>query len=234
MCAPRPLPPAPLLLLSLLLLLPRPAAAQCDTNPNATAVYALTLQNFASNSNFSVVPEPGLNFSPPVAIAHANRITFFLLRARASRPVEIIAEQGVNTPLVYLARSLIPSRLVKSVVDFGQPTLPGTEVTVNIRVDCERPFVSFVSMLAPSPDWIVAVAREQLVNANGRFRARRQGPLFTYDAGTDSGGDFTPPADLSLDIPTVPQQNIAPLVEDETDVFDGQAVGFYILRRVSY
>eukprot|EP00177_Eucheuma_denticulatum_P006191 GFKZ01011295.1.p1 GENE.GFKZ01011295.1~~GFKZ01011295.1.p1 ORF type:complete len:177 (+),score=14.58 GFKZ01011295.1:76-531(+) len=150
----------------------------------------------------------------------------------ASEPVRILAEQGVNEPLVTFARSLRSSGLVRSVINFQTPTMPGTSATVRIRVDCQRPFISFAAMLAPSPDWIVAKARENMLNPAGRFRGMVSGPLFTYDSGTDSGGDFTPPSDLSLDIPTMPQQNIVPLREDDTDVFEGEAVGRFILRRV--
>lgn len=222
-----------LLVASLTLLhFPSPAVSLCTGNSDDTALYALTLQNFATRRNFSVLPRSGLVFSPPVAISHGNRVTFFILRGMASQPVRILAEQGLNGPLIRLARGLRSSGLVRSVINFRTPTMPGSSATMRIRVDCERPFISFAAMLAPSPDWIVARARENMLNPAGRFRGMVTGPLFTYDSGTDSGGDFTPPSDLSLDIPTVPQQNIVPLREDDTDVFDGEAVGRFILRRI--
>lgn len=56
--------------------------------------------------------------------------------------------------------------------------------------------------------------------------------LIAYDAGVDDGRDFTPPLDTSLDEPTAPQKNIAPLVEDETDRFEGRIVGKYVIQKI--
>ena len=52
-------------------------------------------------------------------------------------------------------------------------------------------------------------------------------------AGVDDGREFTDPSDASLDIPTEPTLNIAPLVEDETDRFDGKYVGYYEIKLIS-
>lgn len=66
----------------------------------------------------------------------------------------------------------------------------------------------------------------------GKFRRRRYGYMLAYDAGTDNGKEFTDPADASLDLPTVPQKNIAPLVEDDTDQFDGRIVGRFTIKKM--
>ena len=98
-------------------------------------------------------------------------------------------------------------------------------------VDCDNPYLTALSMIAPSPDWVVQISNMPLMKY-GKFIKKRYGQLIAYDCGTDSGRDFTDPADTSLDIPTEPALNIAPLREDETDRFGRRAVGYYKIERM--
>ena len=64
----------------------------------------------------------------------------------------------------------------------------------------DYPLVSFVTMLAPSPDWFTGVASVPLYG-KGAFVDRIEGVLWAWDAGTDSGvtyiaeNDETQPAE---------------------------------------
>lgn len=88
-------------------------------------------------------------------------------------------------------------------------------------------------MVAPSPDWIAQINNLNLFSRSRKSFVRRIiAPLRAYDAGVDSGSNFTDPSDPSLDIPTEPQLNIAPLVEDPTDPFMGRIIGRYIITRI--
>jgi hypothetical protein len=62
-------------------------------------------------------------------------------------------------------------------------------------------------MLAPSPDWFVGVAGLDL-RAGGAWLPERTVDLFVYDAGTDSGPNYTSPND-----DTDPPEPIARIVE---------------------
>lgn len=128
------------------------------------------------------------------------------------------------------ARSL--GRGVKSIVNAGAPTMPGGTTSLILDVDCEHSFVTVIGMIAPSPDWIVQVNNRNLVDTRGRFVYSVSGDMIAYDAGVDSGREFTDPSDASLDIPTLPRDNIAPLVEDETDRFQGRVVGKFSIVRM--
>lgn len=200
---------------------------------SGSAQYDVTFYNFLTAENFgSLIPSDGLVFSPLSAVSHSNRVSLLTVRGFASEPVELIAEKGDNSELVAVAESLL-GKGTKSVVAADGPTMPGNKTTLRVAVDCENPFVTAISMIAPSPDWIVQVSNKNLFSSGHQaFVPYTWGYLIAYDAGTDSGMEFTNPEDESLDEPTEPPLNIAPLVEDETDRFEGRLVGKYVIEKV--
>ncbi|PXF44893.1 Spondin-1 [Gracilariopsis chorda] len=197
------------------------------------ALYRVTFRNLLTPENFGdLIPETGLVFSPLAGASHSNRISFFTIRGFASPQVEQIAETGQNGRFVRLARNLKYSRRgVLSVSAANGPTMPGNTTTLYFFVDCAHPFITMLGMIAPSPDWIVQLNNRPLIR-DGEFISGENGTLIAYDTGTDDGREFTSPVDASLDMPTEPQQNIAPLVEDETDRFEGRIVGMFYIQRV--
>ena len=69
-----------------------------------------------------------------------------------------------------------------------------------------RPLVSVIARISPSPDWFIGVHDIDLCDRkNGKWlMSRKVYPLYPYDAGTDSGAQFTsqnqatsPPRDIS-------------------------------------
>lgn len=103
---------------------------------------------------------------------------------------------------------------------------PDAVDTVNLRlkVDCSTNYFSFITMVAPSPDWFIATANRALTNSNGQFINVLSGDLLVYDAGTDSGPMLTSPNQ-----PTNPRENIAPLNQPP---FAGNAIGRFTMRRL--
>lgn len=203
---------------------------------SGSAKYQITFVNFLTGRIFrGLIPPTGLSFSPIAGISHSNRQSFLTIRGFATGPIEEIAETGDNSRLIRLAKRLRrENRGVKSIVDAGAGTPPGRFTTIELEVDCENPFVTVVAMIAPSPDWIVQINNRNLFDEDrGEFINFDWDFLIAYDAGTDSGREFTDPSDPNLDIPTEPADNIAPLVEDETDRFEGRNVGKYIIKRVA-
>lgn len=211
------------------------SAATPFPNCRGSAKYKVNFHNQLTPQNFGdLIPPTGLVYSPLAGFSHSNRQSFLTVRGFADRRVEQVAETGVNTRIIRFGKRLRNRHLgVLSVVDAGAPTMPGNTTTIFLNVDCEHSFVTVLGMIAPSPDWIVQINNRNLFDtARGRFVRRLSGDLIAYDTGVDDGREFTAPSDLSLDIPTVPQKNIAPLVEDETDRFEGRVVGAYSIQRV--
>jgi len=201
------------------------------------AVYKVAFHNLLTAKNFgSLIPRGGLVYSPLAGVSHSNRISLFTIRGFASKAVELIAEQGVNSLFIRKAKFIRwKTGEVRSVVDAGAPTMPGTATVLRLSVDCRNPSLTVIGMIAPSPDWIVQINNFLTYDlSDGEFIKYAAGDLIAYDSGVDDGNQFTPPANLSLDIPTVPQKNIAPLVEDDTDRFEGRVVGRYTIRRIYY
>lgn len=175
------------------------------------------------------IPRSGLVFSPISIVTHSPRVSFLTVSGFASPQVEQIAETGDNGRFLSFAKSLTS---VSSVESASGPTMPGSETTVRVNATCAYPYITGLSMIAPSPDWIVQFSNVPLLDLNGSFIDEDSGTLFAYDAGTDSGDMFTNPFNATFDMPTEPPQTIVPLSMDETDAFDGMAVGSYRIRKL--
>lgn len=79
----------------------------------------------------------------------------------------------------------------------------------SISVSEDFPYITLVSMVAPSPDWFIAVNSENLrsgnPSVNNGWKDTYTIDMFAYDAGTDSGTDYesgnsvtTPRANISM------------------------------------
>lgn len=201
------------------------------TSCEGTAKYRIIFYNFLSSTGRfrNIVPAGGLNFSPLAAVTHDPRISLFTIRGFASSGLEAICENGNNAAFLDEARAA--GGRVTSVVG-GDGVIPGGNRSyVEVNATCDNSYLTVVSMIAPSPDWIVQINNFALVR-RGRFIRWARGRLVAYDCGTDSGREFTDPANTTLDIPTVPVDNIVRLDMDETDRFDGRTIGFYRIIRM--
>lgn len=69
------------------------------------------------------------------------------------------------------------------------PNVTGKTFAV-FRVDKRHHLVSLVSMIFPSPDWIVGVSGLELCARNGSWIESRVLNLYPWDAGTDSGPTY--------------------------------------------
>ena len=72
-----------------------------------------------------------------------------------------------------------------------------------MTVSLEYDQVTFVTMIAPSPDWFIGVSGLSLLE-NGDWAQRIDVELFAYDAGTDDGRRYT-----SANKPLSPRQPIS-------------------------
>lgn len=186
---------------------------------NGTARYRLKVTSLWATPRFSSIPSFA-HFSPLIAATHTGRFSPFIIYGYATDGFKAVAETGDTSSF---RRELIQARdagFVKDVQNTrGFGISGGESFSVVLEADCEKRYVSGVTMLAPSPDWVVAVSRIDLLK-DGLFRKRARGRLMVYDAGTDSGTSFT-----SSNAPTQPRENIAPLV--------GGGVGGMVIARYS-
>jgi len=156
----------------------------------ADVLYRITFKgNFSGKThrtfNFPMNP----HFSPLVAIGHDANASFFPLGATASEGVKTVAETGNPKKLLGEIQTLMTAGFIKD-FEVGDGPFGGTSsVEVVVTVDHASPLVSLITMIAPSPDWIVGLNGYSLLE-NGKFIKKRVVELFALDAGTDAGGYF--------------------------------------------
>ncbi len=145
--------------------------------------------------NFSEDIFPGENFpsdphfSPVNVVSHTKEFALFPTGTLATEGVKIVAETGNPAQLT---EELNAAQMVSSVLAFTKSgPIDGSEVVnLNIKVKADSPYISVLSMIAPSPDWVVGVNNFK-VYRKGHFIKRAYIPLYAIDAGTDSGADYS-------------------------------------------
>lgn len=161
--------------------------------------------------------------SPFTAFTHSRRFSAFVLSGFATHGVQNVAEIGDNSVLIEELQAETAAPFIHSMATNDAPIFDGDTFTAELEVNCEYTRISFISMVAPSPDWFIGVDNMNLFQG-GFFIDRAEGDLFVYDAGTDSGTTFDAPDEV-----TDPQQNIAPL---NGEPFNGVPVASYVIEKV--
>lgn len=172
-----------------------------------SAKYSVTVTGNWSEANHPNNFPDNDHFSPVAGMVHNNGASLFTTGNLASPGIKKMAETGGTNPLDDEVESFINSGDALSFVkDAGLPT--GTsEIEFEIDLTKDHPLVSLVSMIAPSPDWFVAVSNVNLYE-NGLFLDQITVEAGTYDAGTDSGENFT-----SANQPSDPVENVFAIKE---------------------
>ncbi|WP_052461092.1 T9SS type A sorting domain-containing protein [Psychroserpens mesophilus] len=153
------------------------------------------------NGNSTAAIPGNAHWSNLVGATHNSNYTLVEMGTLASTGVKNVAETGNNTALMMEVMNEINFTgnanqwLQESFSPFHNIS---TATLSNIVVTSEFPLLSLVSMIAPSPDWMIAVNSIHL-RAGGSWANEIVIPLFPYDAGTDSGTMYT-----SANMPTSP------------------------------
>ena len=200
-----------------------PAMAQADT-----VTYELTLEITWSveTAPFQFPANPHL--SRLFGATHNSRYTLFRDGHTASSGLELMAENGRGS--VLMAEFAEAARRGRVGTVFEGPNLavsPGV-VSTTFAATSEHPLLSFVTMIAPSPDWFIGGADLPLL-VDGTWIDAIELELWAWDSGTDSG--------LSYDSPnaeTQPQQSVRLLATPHV-LTAGRLVSFGTahVRRVS-
>jgi Spondin_N/Hint module len=200
------------LALLLVILLGSPAAAKCV----GSKIYYLTFQfNWtpATDAAYPAAATPG--FSDIVCATHDASYSVWASSALASSPVVAVAERGDSAPL---RAALRRARKVGGVLDVATapgpvvspaPLAPGEDpvvaappapsiaptdlVKMSLAVNgtSGHTLVSCIAGIHPSPDFFVGLASLDLCRPNGEFNETQTLLLRAWDAGTDSGVDYT-------------------------------------------
>ncbi len=182
-----------------------PVAPAPPPTPDATASYVVTFAATWSAATHPNMFPSNPHFSGLIGATHRAGIRFWSPGAIATNGIEAMAELGSKTPLdIGIGRAIDNGNAEHLLSGDGIARSPGN-VTLAFDISVEHPFVTLVSMVAPSPDWFVGVSEMSLFE-NGDWAAEIVVELQPYDAGTDSGNTYNAP-----DRDTVPRIPIAHL-----------------------
>lgn len=161
----------------------------------ATFNFKWTKQDFPENYPSSA------HFSKLIGWSHKTESTFFKVGTIASDGIKNMAELGVTSTLSNEFKSKIDEKEgYKSVIGSGLGSGTG-KISIDLGVDKNHPSITLATMLAPSPDWYVAVMNINLLE-NGEFVDQKTVNALTYDAGTDSGISYS--SSNKATVPRVP------------------------------
>ncbi|KAK3923248.1 Spondin-1 [Frankliniella fusca] len=142
-------------------------------------------------------------FSDVIGASHDVEYRFWEYNGMASEGLKQVAERGTTRALeTELKAESDHIRTIIKARGISYPNVTGKTFAV-FRVDQKNHLMSLVSMIDPSPDWIVGVSGLELCLSNGSWVDHVQLNLYPFDAGTDSGLTYIAP-----DQPTVPQEPI--------------------------
>ena len=188
-------------------------AGQCP----ASATYGVTFRaTWDATSHGDSPPFPsGAHFSRVVGTTHVEEASFWSSGGVATDGIEIMAETGAVDVLCDEVQAEVGSGRAGGCIRGQQASFrsPGT-VRLSFGVDEEFPFLTLVSMIAPSPDWFVGIDGVSLRQGEC-WAPRIEMDLAGYDAGTDSGATFTAPnADVTPHEPIGPVEALPAAVRD--------------------
>jgi hypothetical protein len=164
-----------------------------------SARYRVTVVLEWSPATHPATLPPGWHTSPPVVAAHQTPGNLVPVDSIASPGIESMAETG-KTSLLLDELAVNPA---VGGVDTGQRVDGAGTDELEVDVTQSTPLLSLVTMLAPSPDWFVGVADVPLFD-DGSWTERVELDVTPWDAGTDSGVEFT-----SDNVDTQPRQAIS-------------------------
>jgi hypothetical protein len=138
------------------------------------------------------------HFSGLIGATHQQEVRFWQEGSLASDGIESMAERGSKTPLDREIERAISDGTAETLLSGGGIDRSPGSVSLDFSISVQHPFVTLVSMVAPSPDWFVGASALSLLQ-DGDWARELIVELHPYDAGTDSGTSYA-----SRDRDTVP------------------------------
>uniref|UniRef100_UPI00358F2622 spondin-1 isoform X2 n=1 Tax=Myxine glutinosa TaxID=7769 RepID=UPI00358F2622 len=185
---------------------PIPGCCACDS-----AKYRLTFYgNWSESTHPRDYPKLATHWSALIGASHSANYVPWEYGGLASDGVRRVAEWGSPIAMEEEIRRQGPEILtvikMKSLWPAWQPRHIRPGPSAEFSVDRDHPFMSFLSMLGPSPDWNVGLSAENLCTSDCSWVQHSVQDLIPWDAGTDSGTTYESP-----NLPTIPQERIRPL-----------------------
>jgi hypothetical protein len=130
------------------------------------------------------------HFSPLIGWSHATNTAFFQVGTLASEGIKNMAELGSTSAISDEINTKIANEEGLALIKGAGLSSGVGAINVNVQVSNEFSAITLSSMVAPSPDWYVAIVNVSLLE-NGSFVDQLIVPIEVYDAGTDSGSSYS-------------------------------------------
>ena len=181
---------------------PAPAPAPAP-DPDARASYRVTFEaTWSAATHPDMFPETP-HFSGLIGATHEDGFRLWQGGTIASNGIEAMAELGAKTPFDMEIQQAIDAGRAEHLLSGDGIARSPNAVVLDFDISLDKPSVTLVSMIAPSPDWFVGVSNLSLLD-NGDWADELVIDLDPYDAGTDSGASYE-----SRDRDTSPREPIA-------------------------
>uniref|UniRef100_A0A8D8Q115 Spondin-1 n=1 Tax=Cacopsylla melanoneura TaxID=428564 RepID=A0A8D8Q115_9HEMI len=144
-------------------------------------------------------------FSDIIGASHTSTYRFWDVGGIATEGLRQVAERGSTRTLEAELKS--QSENIRTIIKargISYPNVTMGKTFAVFRVDRKKHLMSLVSMIDPSPDWIVGVSGLELCLKNCTWVTSKSVDLYPFDAGTDSGKTY-----ISPDQPTMPRESIS-------------------------
>jgi hypothetical protein len=171
----------------------------------SAAIYDISITTIWNTTNHTSVPG-GAHWSPLAGATHknSNDILQFGALAPMTNGIKDIAETGSNGNFQSEVNTIIKAGNANQYLQQGFSPFAGNNSNAtlsNVSVDEGFPYITLVSMVAPSPDWFISLNSENLksgdIGINNGWKDTYTIDVFAYDAGTDDGTDYTSPDAVS-------------------------------------
>ncbi len=161
------------------------------------AIYDISVTTIWNSTDHTSVPGSA-HWSNLIGATHSTADEFVSLGTNATLGIKDVAERGDNTEITNEINAAISSGDADQLLQDGFSPFAGNNSMagyMNITVSESFPLITLVSMVAPSPDWFIAVNSLSLRSGNpavnNGWKDTFTMDVFAYDAGTDDGTDYT-------------------------------------------
>jgi hypothetical protein len=168
----------------------------------STATYDIDFTSTWNSADHGTLPG-NAHWSNLVGANHNANITFLEMGGTATQGIENVAELGSNSVFNSEVQTAINSGNAEQWLEqsFSPFAAISSATLVDVVVSEDYPLLTLVSMIAPSPDWIIAVNSLNLWDTSmNKWKESFTIDLFPYDAGTENGFNYS-----TSNAATVPQ-----------------------------
>ena len=180
------------------------------------------ISNWSNTTHPTDYPSTSAHWSPLIGTTHTNAAQFLQFGLVASPGVEQVAETGATSIITTEINAIIIGGLAYKIINgSGLGSGLGTITINNVGVVSGFPYISLLTMIAPSPDWIAQISNLKLTDVSDNWQTSISVDVYATDAGTDSGTTYS-----SANADTNPSDNISSL--QNTFPFSDQIVGSFV------